>query len=82
MSLPLRRLAWALLGALLLAGCAHYPAGLTKSEWEALTPGQQERYRRLERQDNAKFEQYSAERRREAGGTVGDVENRNNRSRD
>ena len=41
-------------GFLLLAsGCATYPMGLTKSEWEALTPGQRERYRRLQAEGNA-----------------------------
>lgn len=35
----------------LLAGCAQYPMGMTKSEWEALTPGQRARYQQLEAGD-------------------------------
>lgn len=34
----------ALLMALVLAGCATYPMGLTKAQWNALSPQQQEEY--------------------------------------
>ena len=35
-----------------LAGCTSYPLGLTKSEWEALTPAKQAEYRKLQKLQN------------------------------
>jgi hypothetical protein len=36
-----------------LVGCTSYPLGLTKSEWEALTPAKQAEYRKLQSQKSA-----------------------------
>jgi len=45
------------------AGCTSYPLGLTKSEWEALTPAKQAEYRKLQEiQDDQ--DQVDADRRR------------------
>ena len=36
-----------------LTGCTAYPAGLTRSEWEALTPAKQAEYRKLQKIQDA-----------------------------
>lgn len=52
---------------LVLAGCAQYPMGLTKQQWEALSPAQQAEYQSRQYAINAeRNRQYEARRQEEA----------------
>lgn len=57
-------------------GCARYPMGMTKSEWNALTPGQQDRYRRLQEKDHREYLGDWATRHKDVDQRVKDPEQR------
>src|ERR1035437_2105712 len=62
------RLSLVFLGLLLLiTGCAQYPMGLSKEQWEALSPAQQAEYQSKQYEINAeRNRQYEARRQEEA----------------
>lgn len=50
--------------AISFTGCASYPLGLSKAEWEAMSPAKQEEYRKLQSiADGQKRQDADADRR-------------------
>lgn len=66
----------ALLLATALIGCARYPMGLSKTEWEALSPGQQARYRQLQENENRHVQREFEQRARPTDQKAKALENR------
>jgi hypothetical protein len=57
-------LAASLATAMLLTGCATYPLGVSKSEWDAMSPAKQDEYRKLQTvADGQKRQEADADRR-------------------
>ena len=63
----LRSVGILIVSLLVLAGCAQYPMGLTKPQWEALSPAQQAEYQSKQYEiDAERNRQYEARRQEEA----------------